>query len=119
MAVLNTNTRYLHQNILDYATALLAKCPDELDTVFLVNSGSEANELALRIAKVCSNGQQMIALQAGYHGNTGGTVGVSSYKFDGKGGSGAPEKTTIVPMPDTYRGQCKDEKDIYAKYMKR
>jgi len=110
MAVLNTNTRYLHQNILDYATALLAKCPDELDTVFLVNSGSEANELALRIAKVCSNGQQMIALQAGYHGNTGGTVGVSSYKFDGKGGSGAPEKTTIVPMPDTYRGQCKDDK---------
>jgi len=120
MGVLNTNTRYLHQNIIDYANALLAKCPDELDTVFFVNSGSEANELALRIAKVCSKGEQMIALQAGYHGNTGGTVGVSSYKFDGKGGSGAPANTTIIPMPDVYRGECKDV-DVagayYAKYI--
>ena len=107
MGLLNTNTRYINENITKYAELLLSKCPEELEVVYFVNSGSEANELAMRMAKVYTGEKDMIALEAGYHGNTGATVDVSSYKFDGKGGQGAPEYTSIVPMPDLYRGNHK------------
>jgi len=106
--VLNTNTRYLHQNIVDYAASLLATFPPELCVCYFVNSGSEANELALRMAKVVSNQEDMIAVEVGYHGNTNETIAVSSYKFDAKGGNGKPTKTHIVPMPDTFRGEYKN-----------
>ena len=104
MSTLNTNTRYLHQNINDFAEALLGTLPDELSVVHFVNSGSEANELALRMTQVFSGEQDMIAMEVGYHGNTGACINVSSYKFDGDGGNGAPEYTHIVPLPDRYRG---------------
>ena len=104
IAVLNTNTRYLHENIVSYAEELLATFPDELSVCFFVNSGSEANELALRMARNYTLQKDMIAVEVGYHGNTGGCIDISSYKFDGKGGSGATSHTHIVPIPDTYRG---------------
>lgn len=104
MAVLNTNTRYLHDNINAFTRELLRTLPGELSVVHVVNSGSEANELALRMAAAFSGQRDMIAMEVGYHGNTTGCVSVSSYKFDGKGGSGAPEHTHIVPLPDSYRG---------------
>ncbi|MEN8201843.1 MAG: aminotransferase class III-fold pyridoxal phosphate-dependent enzyme [Bacteroidota bacterium] len=104
MAVLNTNTRYLHNNINEFAMALLETFPDELSMVHFVNSGSEANELALRMAHACTGEKDMIAVEVGYHGNTTGCVDVSSYKFDGKGGKGAPLHTHVVPLPDSYRG---------------
>jgi 4-aminobutyrate aminotransferase-like enzyme/Ser/Thr protein kinase RdoA (MazF antagonist) len=104
MAVLNTNTRYLHDNINTFARKLLSTFPEELSVVHLVNSGSEANELALRMAQACTGQRDMIAMEVGYHGNTTGCVSISSYKFDGKGGSGAPEHTHIVPLPDRFRG---------------
>lgn len=116
IGVLNTNTRYLHENIVGYADALLATFPNDLEVVFFVNSGSEANELALRLAKTYTQQQDMIAIQIGYHGNTNGTIDVSSYKFDGKGGQGTPEKTHIVPLPDTYRGMYRDPKTAGVKY---
>lgn len=103
--LLNTNTRYLHQNIVEYGEQLLATFPAELCVVYFVNSGSEANELALRMAKTYTDEEDIIAVEVGYHGNTNTTIGVSSYKFDGKGGNGKPTKTHIVPKPDTYRGQ--------------
>lgn len=106
--VLNTNTRYLHQNIVDYAEQLLATFPPELCVVYFVNSGSEANELALRMAKTATNQQDMIAVEVGYHGNTNETIAVSSYKFDSKGGNGKPKNTHLLPIPDTYRGQFKN-----------
>ncbi|MEM7104320.1 MAG: aminotransferase class III-fold pyridoxal phosphate-dependent enzyme [Bacteroidota bacterium] len=104
IAVLNTNTRYLHDTIVRYAEELLATFPSELSVCHFVNSGSEANELALRMAKIYSRQQDMIAVEHGYHGNTGGCIDISSYKFDGKGGAGVPPFTHIVPIPDTYRG---------------
>jgi len=104
MGVLNTNTRYLHENINSFAKELLATFPDELSVVHFVNSGSEANELAMRMAKVWSDQKDMIAVEIGYHGNSNGCIDISSYKFDSKGGKGAPEHTHIVPLPDTYRG---------------
>ncbi len=109
MAMLNTNTRYLHQNIARYSKRLTGLFPDHLSVCFFVNSGSEANELALRMAKTYTAQQDIIALEAGYHGNTGACVDISSYKFDGKGGQGAPPTTHVVPMPDTYRGAYQSE----------
>jgi len=120
MALLNTNTRYLHDNINIFTRELLSTFPEELSVVHLVNSGSEANELALRMAQACTGQRDMIALEVGYHGNTTGCVGVSSYKFDGKGGSGAPEHTHVVPLPDRFRGihRGTDCGPLYAAHVK-
>ncbi len=116
MAVLNTNTRYLHENIVRFAEELLATFPPELSVVHFVNSGSEANELALRMVRAYTGQRDMVAVEVGYHGNTGGCIDISSYKFDGKGGKGAPPHTHIVPMPDTFRGLYRDENDAGEKY---
>lgn len=109
MAILNTNTRYLHPNINAFAEELLSTFPPELSVVHFVNSGSEANELALRMAYAYTGQKDMIAVEVGYHGNTTGCVDISSYKFDGKGGKGAPEHTHIVPLPDAFRGLYQGE----------
>ncbi|MFM9075712.1 MAG: aminotransferase class III-fold pyridoxal phosphate-dependent enzyme, partial [Bacteroidota bacterium] len=109
MAVLNTNTRYLHENIITFTEELLATVPAPLDVVFLVNSGSEANELAIRLARTYTGQRDMIVSQTGYHGNTNMCVEVSSYKFDGPGGKGAEPHIHVVPMPDTYRGLYRAE----------
>ena len=104
MALLNTNTRYLHDNIVAFASELLKTFPEDLSVVHIVNSGSEANELALRMAKAYTGQKDMIAIEMGYHGNTSACIDISSYKFNRKGGEGCPEYTHIVPMPDSYRG---------------
>jgi 4-aminobutyrate aminotransferase-like enzyme/Ser/Thr protein kinase RdoA (MazF antagonist) len=119
MAVLNTNTRYLHDNINRFTKELLRTFPGELSVVHLVNSGSEANELALRMVQTCTGQKDMIAVEVGYHGNTTGCVSISSYKFDGKGGSGAPEHTHIVPLPDRFRGIHRgvESGPLYAAYV--
>ncbi len=109
MAVLNTNTRYLHKNITEFAEELLSTLPEKLQVVHFVNSGSEANELALRMVQTYTGQRDIIAIEVGYHGNTNGCIDVSSYKFDGKGGRGAPEHTHIVPLPDSYRGLYRGE----------
>lgn len=116
LAVLNTNTRYLHNNIVAFAEELLATFPPELSVVHFVNSGSEANELALRMVEAYTGQKDMIAVEVGYHGNTGACIGISSYKFDGKGGKGAPSTTHIVPIPDTYRGLYKNDPEAGRKY---
>lgn len=116
IATLNTNTRYLHSSIRTFADTLLATFPEQLCVVHFVNSGSEANELAIRMAKTHTGQKDFIAIEIGYHGNTNATVDVSSYKFDGKGGSGAPDHTHIVPIPDTYRGKYQGH-DAGASYV--
>jgi 4-aminobutyrate aminotransferase-like enzyme/Ser/Thr protein kinase RdoA (MazF antagonist) len=115
MAVLNTNTRYLHPEIIAYSKALLNKLPEELSVLHFVNSGSEANELALRMAKIVSGQKDFLAIEAGYHGNTNAVIDVSSYKFEGKGGNGKPETTHLLPLPDPYRGKYTG-KDCGTKY---
>lgn len=104
MAVLNTNTRYLHEQIIRFSEELLATFPLGLDVAFFVNSGSEANELAMRLAKNFTQQKDMLVVEVGYHGNTQGCVDISSYKFEGPGGKGAPAHTHVVPIPDAYRG---------------
>ena len=105
MAVLNTNSRYLHENINILTEALIATLPPELNVLHFVNSGSEANELAIRMVKATTGERDIIASQVGYHGNTNMCVDISSYKFDGKGGNGTPEHTHIFPLPDAFRGK--------------
>ena len=104
MAVLNTNTRYLHPSLLRYAARLTATLPDPLSVCFLVCSGSEANELALRMARAATSGSGVIVVQGAYHGNTQTLIDVSPYKSSGPGGSGSPPWVRVVPMPDDYRG---------------
>jgi 4-aminobutyrate aminotransferase-like enzyme len=109
MAALNTNTRYLHEAMLEYAERLTATLPDPLRVCYFVNSGSEANELAIRMARSFSGERDMIVMESGYHGNTTTLVDVSHYKFAGPGGSGAPDWVHAVPMPDTYRGAFRED----------
>lgn len=105
MAVLNTNTRYLHEEIIAYAKALLKKLPPHLSVIHIVNSGSEANELALRMVKTVTGNKDILAIEVGYHGNTNAVMDVSSYKFEGEGGFPKPETTHILPLPDSFRGK--------------
>jgi 4-aminobutyrate aminotransferase-like enzyme/Ser/Thr protein kinase RdoA (MazF antagonist) len=104
MGLLNTNTRYLHGSVIEYAERLAALLPDPLSVCFFVNSGSEANELALRIARAHTGGTGVTAIESGYHGNTQGLVDISHYKHGGVGGAGTPDWVQTVPMPDDYRG---------------
>ena len=105
MALINTNSRYLHENINALAQELIETLPPELNVLHFVNSGSEANELAIRMVKAATGERDIIATEMGYHGNTNMCVDISSYKFDGKGGKGVPEFTHIFPLPDVFRGK--------------
>ncbi|GAC1616624.1 MAG: aminotransferase class III-fold pyridoxal phosphate-dependent enzyme [Ktedonobacteraceae bacterium] len=117
MAVLNTNTRYLHDDLVRYAERLCATLPAALSVCFFVCSGSEANELALRLARTHTRQKDIVVVDAGYHGNTTTLVEISPYKFDGPGGTGAPPYVHKVPMPDVYRGQYKlTDRHVAKKY---
>ena len=101
MKVLNTHTRYLHENVLDYAERLIGKFPAELDTVMFCCTGSEANELALRIARRATGGTGLIVLSFAYHGNTQATYEISTSNISEQE---RPEHVETVPAPDVYRG---------------
>ena len=103
MARLNTNTRYLHDHLAEYAERLTATLPDPLNVCFFVCSGSEANDLALRLARAHTRRQGVVVVDGAYHGHTGSLIGLSPYKFDGPGGQGAPDHVRNVVMPDGYR----------------
>lgn len=107
MAVLNTNTRYLHDNLTDYAERLCATLPEPLRVCFFVNSGSEANDLALRLARAYTRQRDIVVLDGAYHGNLTSLIEISPYKFDGPGGQGAPPHVHKLVMPDPYRGRYK------------
>ena len=99
MELLNTNTRYLSELILEYAEKLTATLPDSLRVCFFVNSGSEANELALRLARAHTKARDLIVLEHAYHGNTTTLIDISPYKHDGPGGEGAPPWVHKSPLP--------------------
>ncbi len=104
MRVLNTNTRYLHDSLAVLAQRLAATLPSPLGVCYFVNSGSEANELALRLARAHTRRRHMVVLDAAYHGNTTTLIDISPYKFSGPGGDGPPPWVHAVPSPDLYRG---------------
>ncbi|MGH7656304.1 MAG: aminotransferase class III-fold pyridoxal phosphate-dependent enzyme [Gemmatimonadaceae bacterium] len=107
LAVLNTNTRYLHDSVNELAGQICATLPEPLCVCWFVNSGSEANELALRLARAHTRRRDTIVLEAAYHGNTNTLIDISPYKHAGPGGTGAPDWVHTVPIPDVYRGEFK------------
>ncbi|CAK9033653.1 unnamed protein product, partial [Durusdinium trenchii] len=109
---LNTNTRYLHPNLCLLAKRLTETFPtgSGLEVCFFVNSGSEANDLATRLAFARSRSRNIIVVDHGYHGHTQQTIEISPYKFDHKGGEGAKPNIFKVPCPDTFRGEDAGER---------
>lgn len=120
MRVLNTNTRYLHENVVRYAERLTALLPGHLEVCYFTNSGSEANELALRLARAATGGRADVAtVDVAYHGNTQRLIEVSPYKFDGPGGAGPGPDVQVVPLPDPYRGRHRgDGPGVGAAYLR-
>ena len=101
---INSNTRYLHPAQTAFADKILSKMPDHLQVCYFVNSGSEANELALRLARAHTGAKGMITPDNGYHGNTTGAVDISAYKFNKPGGVGRADWVELVELADDYRG---------------
>lgn len=124
VGTLNTNTRYLHPTVCLLARRLLETMPEPLRSgvVFFVNSGSEANDLALRLARAHTGRRGAVAVAHGYHGHTVGALGVSPYKYDSAKAhvtGGRPAWTRTVPAPDVYRGPHRgpDAAQRYAAYV--
>ena len=107
MRTLNTNTRYLNELVTSYAERLISTLPAPLRVCFFVNSGSEANELALRLARTHTARRDVVVLEQAYHGNTTTLIDISPYKHNAKGGQGAPEWVHVARLPDVYRGPYK------------
>ncbi|MDK1374496.1 MULTISPECIES: aspartate aminotransferase family protein [unclassified Sinorhizobium] len=99
-AVLNTHTRYLHEGIVDYAETLTATFPKALSQAMLTCTGSEANDLAVRIARYVTGGTGIIATELAYHGLTGAVAEFSPSLGDSV--TLGPHVRT-VPAPDSYR----------------
>lgn len=104
IATLNTNTRYLNDAMMDYAKALTAKLPAKLSVCYFTNSGSEANDLAIRMARHFTGKKDVIVLDHAYHGTSTLAIEMSPYKFDGKGGGGQQPYIHKAVSPDMYRG---------------
>jgi 4-aminobutyrate aminotransferase-like enzyme len=115
LAVLNTNTRYLQEQWARYADALASHFPDPLGVCFFTASGSEANELALRLARAHTGARDLLVMESAYHGHTTTLIDISPYKHDGPGGSGRPDWVHTTPIPDTYRGAHRGD-DAGARY---
>lgn len=117
LGLLNTNTRYLHDTVLRYAQRLTDLLPAPLRVCYFVNSGSEANELAIRMARTHTRAEDVIVLENAYHGNTGTVTDISPYKFDGPGGTGRKPWVHVAPIADDYRGHYRrGEQDLGARY---
>lgn len=116
IATLNTHTRYLHDNVLDYAERLTGLLPADLDTAMFSCTGSEANELALRMARTCTGNTGLIVTDFAYHGNTKAIYEISTEDIPA---AEVPEYVVTIPTPDLYRGEFRgsDAGPKYAEYV--
>ena len=115
---LNTNTRYLYDIINEYSEKLLKKFPKKLNKIFFVCTGSEANDLAYRIAQTYTNAKDVFVINNAYHGHTNTLIDLSPYKFDGKGGLGKKDYVHVLDMPDPLRGKWRyKDKNWARKYI--
>jgi 4-aminobutyrate aminotransferase-like enzyme len=114
-SLLNIHTRYLHEGIVDYAERLTATFPDGLERVMFCCTGTEANELALRIARAVSGHQGVLVSDFSYHGNSGGLAALTT-------GLPTPEPFApfgrAVPVPNPFRWQAAgDAADLVAHHL--
>jgi 4-aminobutyrate aminotransferase-like enzyme len=100
MSTLNTHTRYLHRGIVDYSERLLATMPKEIDQVMYGCTGSEVNDLALRVAETFTDATGVIVTRDAYHGNTSAVMAISPSLGDA---TTLPPHVRTVPPPDSYR----------------
>jgi len=116
IGVLNTHTRYLHENVLDYSERLLATLPPELEVAMFSCTGTEANELALRIARTCTGGTGIIVAENAYHGNSHAIAEISTEDNEPADRS---DYVVTVPPPDVYRGRYRgdDAAEKYAEHL--
>lgn len=107
MRTLCANTRYLHEGVVAYAEALTETLPDELDTALFVNSGSEANDAAYRIARAVTGKRGVIVMKDAYHGVTELVAAVSPYY----GAQAQPLMSFVqaLEVPDVFGGRFKGE----------
>jgi alanine-glyoxylate transaminase / (R)-3-amino-2-methylpropionate-pyruvate transaminase len=112
----HSTTIYLQPKIAEYAEALASKMPGDLKVCYFVNSGSEANDLALLMARAYTGNYDMIALRNAYHGGNAAGMGLtahSTWKFNVPHSFGVHHAIT----PDPYRGAWgRDDADAGAKY---
>lgn len=104
MSALNTNTRYLTDQLNNYSERLLAKFPESLNKVFFVNSGSEATDLAIRLSMHHTGNGKIMVMEGGYHGQTRLDLDISHYKYAGPGGHGKADHVLDAQLPDSYKG---------------
>jgi len=107
-AKLATNTRYLHACMQRYAERLRELLPEPLEVFFFTPSGSEANELAVRLARKHTGRRDVYVMDHGYHGHTAATMALSPYKFRQEGAPPKPDWVHVTPQPDVYRGAHRD-----------
>ena len=100
MATLNTHTRYLHRDIVEYSERLLGSMPDAVDQVMYACTGSEANDLALRVAEMRTAATGVVITRDAYHGNTASTTAISPSLG---GATSVGPNVRVVDPPDTYR----------------
>ncbi|MBD9557569.1 MULTISPECIES: aspartate aminotransferase family protein [unclassified Ensifer] len=110
-STLNTHTRYLHEGILDYVERLTATFDKSLDAAILTCTGSEANDVALRMAQAVTGKTGVIATDHTYHGNTA-AVSQLSTRMPPVGGFGGHVRH--VPAPDSYRPLGGEPGDAFA-----
>ena len=114
---LNTNSRFMFQGIASYASRIVETLPHPLEVVFFVCTGSEANDLALRISRQVTGREDVVVIDGAYHGNTTAVMGVSPNRYKGLGGRGAPLTTHEVETPDRFRGSYTyEDPDAGLKY---
>ena len=117
LAKLNTNSRFVYRGLADYADRLVSTLPDPLEVVFFVCTGSEANDLALRISRQVTGRHDVVILDGAYHGNTTAVMEISPNRYKGPGGRGKPETTHELEIPNRYRGSYGyDDPDAGHKY---
>ncbi len=104
MQRLNTNSRFVYDGIARYAERLVGLLPAPLGVVFLVCTGSEANDLALRIARQVTGREHVLVIDGAYHSGTSAVTGICPNRYRGPGGAGPPPTTHEVVRPDRYRG---------------
>ncbi len=119
LARLNTNTRYIYDELHEYSELLLSKFPSQLNKVFLVNSGSAASDLAIRIAMTHTKKNKVMVLNNGYHGNTKLGIEISAYKYNQKGGPGRQQNILETEMPKFYGSGFENESDASLHYVAR
>jgi 4-aminobutyrate aminotransferase-like enzyme/Ser/Thr protein kinase RdoA (MazF antagonist) len=116
LRLLNTNSRFLYESIIAYAERLSALLPDGLDRVFLVNSGSEACDLALQLARVHTGRRDVVALAGAYHGWTEALFQLCTAPGDNPGWRETkPDHVHVAEQPDPYRGRFGDDAAAYAR----